>query len=117
MEISQALMQRSFNIDVSYAIKPGLVSDDPTLGNESHKLYRHYCRLFVLPTVHGPRRDPGDPKGTKGGQEEPRESPGGAQAQRDPGGAQGTPAPTTWSMTAKIWFRRAHLLYLAPYRH
>ena len=44
-------MHRSFNTDVVYAIKPGLVSLDGTDGNETQKLYRTYCKQLVLRTV------------------------------------------------------------------
>ena len=44
-------MTRSFNTDVVYAIKPGLVSEAATDGNETQKLYRTYCQPFVLRTA------------------------------------------------------------------
>ena len=37
-----------------------------------------------------------------------------AGEQREPSPSQGTLHPTTWSMTAKIWFRTPYLIYLAP---
>ena len=40
-------MLRSFNTDVAYAIKPGLVSLQGEDGNETQKLYRTYCRAEV----------------------------------------------------------------------
>ena len=40
-------MLRSFNTDVAYAIKPGLVTMQGEEGNETQKLYRTYCRPVV----------------------------------------------------------------------
>ena len=44
-------MVRSFSTDVVYAIKPGLVSENDTDGNDTQKLYRTYCKPLVLRTA------------------------------------------------------------------
>ena len=44
-------MHRSFNTDVMYAIKPGLVVETGTDGNDTQKLYRTYCKPLVLRTA------------------------------------------------------------------
>ena len=44
-------MHRSFCTDVIYAVKPGLVKEGASDGNETQKLYRVYCKPMVARTA------------------------------------------------------------------